>query len=412
MICKNKFSNLYTSYEIMGGHHIKAFFGMNVQCAMNEVLKFPGLFDINDVGEYLGSVRIIPRPKNFGKAIRGFENSYGDQYDTEKKYITPIIVPLQGIEEDIVYFFFEQHFDGHNNNPPYVKRKYKIQIGVIDASVGKALAAREAIIEFSQKVKSLIDPQDLDTLEEELIETTELASRIRNNTESVYQDVIDQNFNRDFDFIDRLTSEFKKEIKYINNRISFYARNVENSNRASRPDYAGPNTYTVIEKEFGQTVNFNFKSEYENLSPIQKLPSLPTIPIEEIQGNQISFQKTLEVKSKFLNSVPSFKTEYSKITSFDLNQSMEKRAPNYNLIFADSEDNALDQRVDLISAETSLPIYVLLGHSSGLVAGDPVVTVPNFILLSEVTDFLSADSNYLCRTSMVESENQYFILET
>ena len=252
----------------------------------------------------------------------------------------------------------------------------------------------------------------METLEEELIEITELAARVRNNTESVYQDVIDQNFNRDFDFIDRLTREFKKEVKYINNRISFYARNVENSNRASRPDYAGPNTYTVIEKEFGQTVNFNFKSEYENLSPIQKLPSLPTIPIEEIQGNQISFQKTLEVKSKFLNSVPSFKTEYSKITSFDLNQSMEKRAPNYNLIFADSEDDALDQRVDLISAETSLPIYVLLGHSSGLVAGDPVVTVPNFILLSEVTDFLLADSNYLCRTSMVESENQYFILET
>lgn len=407
MICKNKFSNLYAGYEIMGGHHIKAFFGMNVICTMNEVLKFPGFFDMADLGEYLGSTKIIPTIRNLGKTIRKTENFYGDEYDSEYQYLTPTVVPLQGIENGIVYFFFEQHFDDHQTNPPYVKRKYKFQIGVIDVSVQKALSARETIIEFSRKIRSFRNPDELDEIEEELLSIVSLAMKIRQKENGIYQRVMNLQYDKSFDFIDELSTQFKKDIKYLNERVSFYGRNVANSDKASRPDYAGPNTYTVLEREFKKIINFNFKSEFKNLAEIQKLPSLPTISINNLPTNTIEFEKRIKAKVRILKDLPDFKTKYSKSTKFEQKQSLEQRADKYSLNFTDSIlDNRMSQDLELISDLSQLPVYVLIGHSN------EVVTVPNFVLLSETRNFLLADSNYLCKTTMVESEDQYFILET
>ena len=50
-------------------------------------------------------------------------------------------------------------------------------------------------------------------------------------------------------------------------------------------------------------------------------------------------------------------------------------------------------------------IYVLSGHNKDN------VTAEIFEPLDEVLDHLPTGSNYLCKTNMVESKNQYFILE-
>lgn len=405
MICKDKFSNLYVSYETMGGHHLKAFFGMHVGCAMNEVLKFPGFFEISELADYLGSIKIISKARNLGKTIRHTENFFGDVYRAENKAITPIVLPLQGVEDDMVYFFFEQHFDGHQNNPPYMKRKYKLEIGVIDLSVQKAMAARERIIEFIQTIENISDPSRLGMLEEQMVEAVSLGIKIQQKTSDIYRRAMSLDYTRDFKFINELVDEFKRDIKYMNNRIKFHAR-LPITTKAARPDYGGPNPYNILEKEFKQEIDFNFKSEYQNLSQIQKLPSLPTISIDNVLNSQIQFQKTIQTKAKILDEIPNFETNYSKKTSFEQKQTLEQKAENYSLNFVDAPDSKKKQEIGLVSAATNLPIYVLLGHSG------EVVTVPNFVLLSNYRGVLSSGSNYLCRTSMVESENQYFILET
>jgi hypothetical protein len=407
MICRNKFSNLYTSYEIMGGSHLKAFFGMNVKCSMNEVLKFPGFFEMSDLSEYLGSTTVIVKVRNQGKIIRKTENYYGDPYESENKEITPEVVSLQGVEDGIVYFFFHQHFDGHENNPPYVKRKYKFQVGVIDVSVQKAIEAREQIIEFSRGIRSFEDPEELEEIEEELIRIVELAEKIRQKQNEVYQSVLSGQYDKSFNFIDELTTQFKKDIKYMNSRISFYGRNIEKNDKTDRPDYSGINPYSVIEKEFKKIVNFNFKSQYRNLLPINNLPSLPTVPIELLLTATVNYDKLINLKAKILNDLPVLKAGYSKNTKFEQKQSLQQRAEKYNLNFVDSVlDNKMSDEITLTTDETNLPVYILFGHN------DEVVTVPNFVLLSEVQENLLTNSSYLCKTSMVEAENQYFILET
>ena len=406
MICKNKFSNLYVSFENMRGEmsmvgpHLKAFFGMNVVCAMNEVLKFPGLFSMTELSDYVRSVKIFPKLKSSKDKVFNLHHSAGTGYVVED-IIRPTLLSLSNVENNMAYFFFEQHFKKNQ------ERKYKISIGVLDASIQKAIEAREVFLTYS----SFISRYKGQFLEEELIDNlidvislAELVQRKNNDTYRLLLEKINANSRIDSRTLYDFKLELAKEVRYINNTISFYERADRRGNATrSNLDYSGPNPYTTIEYEFKKQVTFNFDEQYQTSLQIRNLPSLPILSIDDFDTAE--YTKTTSVKAVSIDSVPSFDNSYSKKHSFNVDSALKTRAENYNIDYTTFRAPKDIRKISLLKETTSEPIYLLAGHNNDL------VTAPNFILLSNNTDILLPNSNYLCKTNMVESENQYFILE-
>ena len=59
---------------------------------------------------------------------------------------------------------------------------------------------------------------------------------------------------------------------------------------------------------------------------------------------------------------------------------------------------------DFIQKIVKEPIYILTGHNQNN------VTAEIFVPLKDVRENLQTNATYLCKTQMVESENQYFLL--
>ena len=211
MICKNKFSNLYTSYENMRGeHHLKAFFGMNVKCSMNEILKFPNFFNISDLDEYLVEAKIISKKNKQNMRSGGIEGSYLLDYEAETEGIAPTPVSLGGIDSDFLYFFFEQHFQRNE------KRKYKLEMSFVDVSISKAQSARNLLSETSNFIANFLTIKQTTAKDiQRLKDAADIARKIGGDKEiySYIQELSEGSIENKL--LNEFRDEIKKEIRFV-----------------------------------------------------------------------------------------------------------------------------------------------------------------------------------------------------
>lgn len=208
MICKNKIGNLHTSYKPMAdGIHLTAYFGVNIKCAVNEVLKFPDLFNMSEIALYLDDIKIIPKIKNV--VFLGNENYTRETYLAEDKFITPKIVLLSNVSKNIAYFTFDQHFN------PLQVRKYKVKMSVKDHSITKALAAKETFLNFNKRFTNLrSNDQVTQEIADEAKQISRLALRIRSEKNKVYYSVLEAP-SVNLKLITLLSTALKEEVKFI-----------------------------------------------------------------------------------------------------------------------------------------------------------------------------------------------------
>lgn len=404
MICKNKIGNLHTSYEKMGdSYHLKAFFGVNLICAMNEVLKFPNLFKIEETSQYLDSVRIAPKTKSF--SFKGDESYIFPKYISEDQEIIPKLLNISALDEGIVYFFFDHHFS------KFAKKKFKVKIGVIDKTIEKALILREQLIEFNKILSNILNKNDITTeVVGTIIKAAELGESLRAKKNKVFLSV-SSNFIEnpdlvltDLKILNQLSDEIKKEIKIINQVLGKDGNKFKGNSLKDNPGVPEINTFNSFEKEFKNEVSFYFKDEFTNSAILPKLPSLPT---RTSSKDQILYSLIKPIKIKKIDSIPSFTTTYSKKHLYEHKQTLENKAENYNLSFVNRlEKNSREEVNNFILKTIPETVYVLIGHNENN------VTSEIFVPISEFRENLLPTSTYLCKTEMIEAENQYFILET
>ena len=388
-ICRTKFSQLYTSFERMEGEkHLKAIFAMNVSCSMNEILKFPGFFDMNDLNEYLESIQINSLIKDRRAKRTNINYVYGGDYLIEEK-LSPASIAISGVEDGIVYFSFDQHFKN------YEIRKYKVKVSVKDFSIQRAKEAHDALILalnfLRQKTQAITSEREIQYIQNVIFS----AVKITNKVHDIYDRALQQS-SLEPSLVRELTEKLSKDMTTLRRRLRLPSRFEERGNDLKRrPETTGLNAFTTFEHTFNQEVKFDFKSEYNKTSS--------NVSIEQ---DSVQYIRTLTAKVKPVSKLPELNGSYSKKYSFDQKQTMEERAENYNLGFVDPRDTMSKNSITLIERSVIEPIYVLLGHNNNL------VNSPNFMLLSESRQNLDLNSSYLCKTSMVEAEDQYFILET
>lgn len=396
MICRDKIGNLHTSYEKMGdSYHLKAFFGVNVSCAMNEVLKFPGLFKLEELGEYLSNVLVISKNKSI--SFSGHNSFLSPKYLAEDIAIKPRLVSISGTGNGIFYFYFDQHFAIEQ------KRKYKVVVNVIDKSIQKSIDARDKIIE-SNKVFSNISSQSVisEDIFSNMKEIASLAESIQRKEKQIYKQVMTST-TVNTEIITDFVSELKKEVTYINNRLGYTNKKYRGSSVKDWPEKIGLNTITTFEKAFKKEVSFIFKQEYVNSTSIASVPNIPFVRAD-IQ-NSIDFLKINKILIKEEQSLPSFDASYSKKHLYEQQQTLKNKGENYNLSFVNKIDKKSEKVEKSFTEKVAKePIYVLNGHNENN------VTAEIFIPLEEVRENLRTNASYLCKTEMVESENQYFIL--
>ncbi len=399
MICKNKFSNLYTSYENMRGeHHLKAFFGMNVKCSMNEILKFPNFFNISDLDEYLVEAKIISKKNKQNMRSGGIEGSYLLDYEAETEGIAPTPVSLGGIDSDFLYFFFEQHFQRNE------KRKYKLEMSFVDVSISKAQSARNLLSETSNFIANFLTIKQTTAKDiQRLKDAADIARKIGGDKEiySYIQELSEGSIENKL--LNEFRDEIKKEIRFVDEEINFYGRpDFRSTDLKNDPAYAGPKIHKIIQKEFKNEVEFKFDREYASNLDVPSLPSLPELT--SLNQQSVTYTKNVDVKARNAKTIPSFNSSYSKKHYYQQEQALKNKAPNYNLDFVNMDyDEELFKSTTLASDSYQEEILVLVGHSND------VVTAPIFLPLSNTVDFLQPESSYLCKTNTVEAENQYFI---
>ena len=396
MICKHKIGNLHTSYERMGdSYHLRAFFGVNVICAMNEILKFPGLFETQDLSQYLDNILVLPKRKTF--ALLNSDSYVAPKYLVEEKYIVPKLVSISGVGDGIFYFYFDQHFFS------YEKKKYKIKISVIDKSINKATEARNKFIESNKVFLNIFNESGITRETIDLaIETSTLAQKIQRKPNSLYQKII-RSENISLSMIQDLGYELKKEIKFINQELGYDGKRYRGNLAKDRPENSGLNTLSSFEKEFAQEISFSFTEEYKNISSVKAVPEIPTNSNNTF--DEIDFYLNKKIKTKKTDSIPSFDKNYSKKHLYEHEQTLENKAQNYNISFVNNVNKTLETlEKDFIQKIVKEPIYILTGHNQNN------VTAEIFVPLKDVRENLQTNATYLCKTQMVESENQYFLL--
>ncbi len=397
MICRDKIGNLHTSYEKMGdSYHLKAFFGVNVSCAMNEVLKFPGLFKLEDLSEYLDSVIVTPKKKLITYVKH---TSYlSPKYLAEEESIKPKLLPISGTGNGIFYFYFDQHF------AIYDKKKYKVKVSVIDKSIIKANDLKNDITKINKIILNISNQEDItEDIVLKIKETANMAENVQKKQKQIYQEAISAT-SFDLKTLSNLVDEFKKEIFYIDQKIGLNGKRFHNTKTKDWPENSGLNTFNYFEKEFKKEVLFDFKQERRNTLIISKLPNLPILKVP-IQNN-IEYLLKNNLKVKKVENLPSFKSSYSKTYAYENEQTLKNKAENYNIDFTSKVNSQyVPNTQDFIIEKSNEQIYVLSGHHENN------VTAEIFVPLQEIRQDLLSNSTYLCKTEMTESENQYFILE-
>ena len=397
MICKHKIGNLHTSYEKMGdSYHLKAFFGVNVSCAMNEVLKFPGLFKLEDLSEYLDSVVVTPKKKLITYVKH---TSYlSPKYLAEEESIKPKLLSISGTGDGIFYFYFDQHF------AIYDKKKYKVKVSVIDKSIIKANDLKNEIIKINKIILNIGNQKDItEDIVLKIKETVNMAENIQKKQKQIYQEAISAT-SFDLKTLSNLVDEFKKEIFYIDQKIGLDGKRFHNTNTKDWPENSGLNTFNYFEKEFKREVKFDLKQERQNKLKIDKHPKLPIL--KKTTQDSVEYFLKNKIKIKKIESIPSFDRSYSKRHSYDQEQTLKNKAENYNIDFTSKVNSQyVPNTQDFIIEESNEQIYVLSGHHENN------VTAEIFVPLQEIRQDLISNSTYLCKTEMTESENQYFILE-
>lgn len=394
MICRNKIGNLHTSYEkINNYYHLKAFFGVNVACAMNEVLKFPGLFNLSELSEYLDGVEITPK-----RALITFNKptSYYSKYLAENKSIEPKLLKISNIDDGIVYFYFDQKFEIDE------KKKFKVKISVFDKSIQKAIEAKNKFIKLNIVLSNIKNNEEItEEMRSQILLTSSLAEKIRKKKNEVYKSILDKEL-IDIRKISMFIRELKKEIKIIDETLNYNLKQ-RNDKKKDKPENSGVNTFMIFEKEFKKEISFRFTKERFGRLNVRRLPSLPIIKMTT--NNTVEFQEIESIHSKKIDGLPSFKTSFSKQHSFEHKQTLRIKAENFNLDFIDKTKEETNKKINFITDSTNEQIYVLNGHYNN------DVTSEIFVSLSEIKQNLLSGSSYLCKTEMIEAENQYFILE-
>ncbi len=399
MICKNKFSNLYTSYENMSGeYHLKAFFGMNVRCSMNEILKFPKFFNINDLDEYLVGAKIISKKKKQNMRSGGIEGHFLLDYEAETDGITPTTIFLSDLGNDFLYFFFDQHFQKNE------KRKYKLEMSFVDASISKALSARSFLSETSNFISNFLTIKRTTASDvQRLKDAANIARKIGGDKE-IYDYIQELSEGSvETKLLNQFREEIKKEIRFVDEETNFYGRpDFRSTDLKKDPAYAGPKIHKIIQKEFKSEVEFKFDREYTSNLAVPNLPSRPELT--SLDQQSVTYTKNVDIKARKAKSIPSFNSSYSKKHYYQQEQTLKNKAPNYNLDFVNMDyDEEMFKSTTLASDSYQEEILVLVGHSND------VVTAPIFLPLSNAVNFLQSESSYLCKTNTVEAENQYFI---
>jgi hypothetical protein len=383
MNCKHKIGNLHTSYKKMGdGFHLKAFFGININCAMGEVLKFPNLFKIEDLNFYLDQIIVIPKIKNILFTKEG--SFLSPAYIAEEKFIIPSTINVLNSNNGIVYLTFEQHFNR------FVTRKYKTQVSVKDYSITRAIEIRDKMIEFNKMITNLRSDNEITgKITTESKELSNLAVLINPKRQEVYNEIISEPFIT-IEMLSRLSTTIKEEIKFINDRLNInnnYATGV----MSEKNTIAASHNIILFDKEFKQEISFNF-NDY-----IRK---------ESLVLDGVSYSKISSEMTQVVENLPNFDVSYSKKHSYEDKQTLEKKAPNYNVSFV-NKANIKTKKIkkEFIVDKFLEEIHVLVGHNNNN------VTAEIFTPLSIIKNDLVLGSSYLCKTNMVESEEQYFILE-
>lgn len=396
MICKHKIGNLHTSYQKMGdSYHLKGLFGVNVACSMNEILKFPGLFAIEELSQFLDEIKIISKKKLI---IFNSSNSFiSPKYLSESEAIIPQVIAISNIDKNIVYFYFDQHFEIND------KRKYKVKIDVIDKTINKAIEAKEFFISSNMLFSTLKKEDNItEAILKQAVSCAVLAEKIQQKEKEIYKVIIETR-KINLKILSELNKELKNEVRFIDNKLVINKRRFSNNNLKDNPKDTGLNVFSSFEKDFKKEISFSFKQEYRSL--LSNRNSTELIKIQKPVDNIIDYFLDKKIKIKNVRKLPSFETTYSKRHLYDNEQSLRKKAENYNLEFVDKTDKSTLIKYDnFIENSEKEQIYVLNGHYENN------VTSETFIPLSEIN--LNTGSTYLCKTEMVESENQFFVLET
>jgi hypothetical protein len=405
---KKKFSNLYTSFRKMhNGHHLNAYFCVDVFSLMQESLKFPTLYNAADLLDYIISTRIIPKKRNpRGKLLTNYSIP-NLEFITEDEFIAPTTLSLAGGQQYYVYFTFDQHFN------PFEIRKYEFQMEVLDLSIKKALELKEQAIQTISVLDRYGIPDFVPAGSKKLflgqygqgaLELVDLCQKLQGIT-GRSKEVYDKAQEPDYWFTNKtynlIRTEIMKDISYINRRTNTRTRDYgTTANSTAVSKLADPIRY--IRNEFGSAVKPEIKQNLFNNLEISN-------GFTSNQSNQALYTSTLEMSTVAVSDLPTIEDKFEKFHRYEDSPTLKQKAENLNLNFVclDASDrNPAATKMAFIESQSLDDVYVLVGHANNSVSS------PNFVLLSEASSNLLNNSTYLCKTHYIDGENQYFLLGT
>ena len=390
---KKRISNLYTSFEkTRKGHLLTAYYGLDVDGLMGEILKFPTMYGNKDLASYIGAAVIIPKKKNpIGKFLSAYSTS-GLEFISEKRTISPKLLPLSGIESDYVYFTFKQLFEEND------VRKYEFELKIIDLSIKKALELKERAL----RILSIMDNAKEIRKTKQFLNLCDKLQGITGSHKDLYDKVQRNNFlitDRTYNLLRR---EIMNDLRHIDQTININQRNFSAfANTVAFSRMGSP--IKSFNNEFGEPVRSKLKQNLSN--NIEVFDGRVNNP-----SNDYLFTSRITIPTTNITNIPEFNNKFEKSYREKDTGTLNQKAQNLNLDFSCTEKQKIEDldrsSIEIITSQEFDDVYVLVNHSNAN------VTCPNFVLLADLPSNLLNNSTYLCKTHYVDSENQYFLLGT